>query len=209
MVLPGAIDRATRLLVATAQGVVVIDANTMETAAFEAPGTPLTMVTGTAAGPVVATPAAWLEATSVARKANAAVMIGLAHQMLDNTLAYIKQREQYGRAIGSFQAVKHVMADTHVAIVGASAALMAAWSDGTATSADAALVLAVRAQGLAAKHCHQVHGGIAFTVEHGFHQYIRYGQLMSGIVGHPDDLVTSIGHRMAAGRVIPRTPQLK
>ncbi|MEI8241331.1 MAG: acyl-CoA dehydrogenase, partial [Actinomycetota bacterium] len=54
----------------------------------------------------------------------------------------------------------------------------------------------------------QVHGGIAFTTEHGFHTLIRRGQSWLGLLGHPDDLTRLLGEHLVAHSVVPRTPQL-
>ena len=63
-----------------------------------------------AEGPQVARPAAY--ARDVARLATAAQALGVGLALLDRTVAYVKQRTQFGAAIGSFQAVKHRLADT-------------------------------------------------------------------------------------------------
>jgi alkylation response protein AidB-like acyl-CoA dehydrogenase len=128
--------------------------------------------------------------------------------MLGDTIAYVMQREQFGRAIGSFQTVKHRLADVHIALCAARAGVIAAWEDGTSVSAAAAKCLAARAHRLASTHCHQVHGGIAFTVEHGFHRFIQRGHLLDGLLGTADDLVRQIGQHIVEANLVPRTPGL-
>ncbi|MDO8363506.1 MAG: acyl-CoA dehydrogenase family protein [Actinomycetota bacterium] len=204
-------ERSSHVLVATAEGVFAVDVAALLTRPTGAadPTLGLAAVSGLApAGAPVASAAAWRAAIALGRRALAGELVGLAAQMLADTVPYVLQREQYGRAIGSFQTVKHRLADVHVAITAAGEGLATAWVDGSELSAVAALCLAARAQQLAATHCHQVHGGIAFTTEHGFHRFIRRGQSITALLGHPDDLVRAIGTQLAATRAVPRTPQL-
>jgi Acyl-CoA dehydrogenase, C-terminal domain len=204
-------ERARRFLVATEAGVMAVPATALS---FRPTGAGddhlgLCLVGGSAGRSEPIAPAdRWASAVAVGRLALAAQLIGLADQMLTTTVEYVLQREQFGRPIGSFQTVKHRLADVRVATVAARSGVHTAWSDGTELSAIAALCLAARAQHLAATHCQQVHGGIAFTVEHGFHRYIRRGQLLSGLLGHPDDLTSRLGAHLIARREVPRTPEL-
>jgi alkylation response protein AidB-like acyl-CoA dehydrogenase len=156
----------------------------------------------------VASAAAWSTALSAGRRSLASELVGVADQMLIDTIDYVLQRHQFGRPIGSFQAVKHRLADVRVAVTAARSAISAAWTDGDPVTAMAAKCLAGRAHQLAASHCHQVHGGIAFTVEHGFHRFIRRGQLLDGLLGAAHDLVRELGQHLVITGLVPRTPQL-
>ena len=198
-------------LLATDGGVVAVDAAGLLThpSAAGDPAYALTAVSGLLPhGPVIADTAQWAAAFAVGRRALAAALTGLAERMLHDANEYVLVRQQFGRPIGSFQTVKHRLADVHVAVTAARAGTATAWGDGTELSAMAALCLAAKALRLASTHCHQVHGGIAFTTEHGFHTLIRRGQSWIGLLGHPDDLTRVIGERLVAGRSVPRTPQL-
>ncbi|MFI5052916.1 MAG: acyl-CoA dehydrogenase family protein [Acidimicrobiia bacterium] len=158
---------------------------------------------------IVAPPEAWSSALAAGRRSLASELIGLTERMLDDTVGYVLERHQFGRPIASFQTVKHRLADVRVAASAARAGLDTAWIDHDPTSALAAKCLAGRAHRLAATNCHQVHGGIAFTVEHGFHRFIRRGLMLDGLLGRADDLVSELGrHLLERGRV-PRTPQLR
>lgn len=155
-------------------------------------------------------------AIAAGRRALASQMVGACEQMLTETLAYVNERHQYGRAIGSFQTVKHRLADVKVATTAAKAAVAVAWkvaeSDGSdddaTTLSIAAKVLAGRAQQLASTHCFQVHGGIAFTVEHGFQQWVRRGLLLDLLLGGNDQLTVELGNRLIAQGRVPRVPNL-
>ena len=116
--------------------------------------------------------------------------VGAADRALERTVEYVKQREQFGRAIGSFQAVKHRLADVYVQVRAArSAAYYAAWAagdrTGTGTGTGAgpgigeervgglALAQALEALRTAAAEAIQLHGGIGFTWEHEAHLYFK------------------------------------
>ncbi|MFI6050766.1 acyl-CoA dehydrogenase family protein [Streptomyces violascens] len=101
----------------------------------------------------------------------AAEAVGAAAEALERTVAYVKEREQFGRAIGSFQAVKHRLADLYVQVQAArSAAYYAAWDPGAGTLALAQGLDALRS---AASEAVQLHGGIGFTWEHEAHLYFK------------------------------------
>ncbi|AEM80755.1 acyl-CoA dehydrogenase family protein [Streptomyces violaceusniger] len=122
----------------------------------------------------------------------AAEAVGAADAALARTVGYVRAREQFGRPIGSFQAVKHRLADVYVAVQAArSAAYYAAWAaaqsgaegtgaaQGGAEGAEAAvagglaLAQALEAQRMAAAEAVQLHGGIGFTWEHEAHLYFK------------------------------------
>ncbi|MFG2023310.1 acyl-CoA dehydrogenase family protein [Streptomyces sp. NPDC048825] len=106
----------------------------------------------------------------------AAEAVGAADRALERTVEYVRQREQFGRVIGSFQAVKHRLADLYVQVQAArSAAYYAAWA--TAASDERvgglALAQALEAFRVTASEGVQLHGGIGFTWEHEAHLYFK------------------------------------
>ncbi|MFF3765813.1 acyl-CoA dehydrogenase family protein [Streptomyces sp. NPDC001922] len=117
----------------------------------------------------------------------AAEAVGAAGAVFTATVEYVRRREQFGRPIGSFQAVQHRLADLHVRIEAArSAAYYAAWDAGrrlrepspaTAVTAppvgSLALAQALEAQRTVAGEAIQLHGGIGFTWEHDAHLYFK------------------------------------
>ena len=117
-----------------------------------------------------------LDRAAVALSAEAC---GVCLQVLDLCVAYAKEREQFGRKIGSFQAVSHQIADQLIAVECArSNVFYAAWTLDEATP-DASLATAA-AKSAACDAAHyvtnsgiQVHGGIGFTWEHDMHLYYR------------------------------------
>ncbi|MFF4564052.1 acyl-CoA dehydrogenase family protein [Streptomyces sp. NPDC001435] len=107
----------------------------------------------------------------------AAEAVGAAGRALERTVEYVKQREQFGRLIGSFQAVKHRLADVYVQVQAArSAACYAAWATavrGGERVGGLALAQALEALRTAAGEGIQLHGGIGFTWEHEAHLYFK------------------------------------
>ncbi|HEY7265687.1 MAG TPA: acyl-CoA dehydrogenase family protein [Trebonia sp.] len=121
----------------------------------------------------------------------AAEQLGLAQRCLDMTVAYLKERKQFARPIGSFQALKHRLADVWTAITLARAAsryAAACLADGAA-DAPVAVALAKSACGeaavTAAQECVQLHGGIGFTWEHPAHLYLKRAKASSLLFGTP------------------------
>jgi alkylation response protein AidB-like acyl-CoA dehydrogenase len=103
----------------------------------------------------------------------AAEAVGAADQALASTVEYVRAREQFGRPVGSFQAVKHRLADLYVRVQAArSAAYYAAWEP-EAVSARLALAAGLEALCAAAGEAIQLHGGIGFTWEHHAHLYFK------------------------------------
>ncbi|MEV0177377.1 acyl-CoA dehydrogenase family protein [Streptomyces sp. NPDC050803] len=101
--------------------------------------------------------------------------VGAADRVLELTVEYVKQREQFGRPVGSFQAVKHRLADVYVQVQAArSAAYYAAWATAhRETVGGLALAQALEALRTAAGEAIQLHGGIGFTWEHQAHLYFK------------------------------------
>ncbi|MBQ1089000.1 acyl-CoA dehydrogenase family protein [Streptomyces sp. B93] len=108
----------------------------------------------------------------------AAEAVGAADRVLELTVEHVRRREQFGRPIGSFQAVKHRLADVHVQLQAArSAAYYAAWAGphGPHGERVGALALAQALQALrtATAEGIQLHGGLGFTWEHQAHLYFK------------------------------------
>ncbi|MBT2387202.1 acyl-CoA dehydrogenase family protein [Streptomyces sp. ISL-11] len=110
----------------------------------------------------------------------AAEAVGAAGRALERTVAYARSREQFGRPIGSFQAVKHRLAELYVAVEAArSAAYYAAWAVGGGAAEDGAaagglaLAQALEALRQVAGEAVQLHGGIGVTWEHEVQLYFK------------------------------------
>ncbi|MBN6041437.1 acyl-CoA dehydrogenase family protein [Amycolatopsis sp. 195334CR] len=99
--------------------------------------------------------------------ATAAQLLGAGQWLLDTSVTYAKQRKQYGREIGGYQAIKHLLADAVTALELARPLLHAAALTAAPRDVSAAKVAAGQAAALAAKTGLQVHGAIGYTAEHG------------------------------------------
>jgi alkylation response protein AidB-like acyl-CoA dehydrogenase len=115
----------------------------------------------------------------VAATLSMAESVGAMSRLIELTVAYAKDRTAFGRPIGSFQALKHLMADAsffvEVSAAGATAAAQAVGDRSPAASEIASIAKAyVGDAGIAVTQvCQQVHGGIGFTWEHDLHFYLR------------------------------------
>ncbi|HEX3285725.1 MAG TPA: acyl-CoA dehydrogenase family protein [Mycobacterium sp.] len=117
----------------------------------------------------------------------AAEQVGAAAKCLDLTVAYTKERVQFGRPIGSFQALKHRMADLYVAVQSASAVVNDAIADPSPTSAALARVSASEAFSRVAAEAVQMHGGIAITWEHDIQLYFKRAHGSAQLLGAPQE----------------------
>lgn len=115
----------------------------------------------------------------------AAEQIGAAAKCLELTVAYTKDRVQFGRPIGSFQALKHRMADLYVAVQSARAVVNDAIAEPSATSAALARVAASEAFSKVAAEAVQMHGGIAITWEHDIQLYFKRAHGSAQLLGPP------------------------
>ena len=115
----------------------------------------------------------------------AAEQIGAAARCLDLTVAYTKERVQFGRPIGSFQALKHRMADLYVAVQSARAVVGDAIAEPSPTSAALARFAASEAFSKVAAEAVQMHGGIAITWEHDIQLYFKRAHGSAQLLGSP------------------------
>ena len=115
----------------------------------------------------------------------AAEQVGAAARCLELTVEYTKQRVQFGRPIGSFQALKHRMADMYVAVQSARAVVGEAVASPTPISAALARLAASDAFCSAAGEAIQLHGGIAITWEHDMQLYFKRAHSSAQLLGSP------------------------
>ena len=141
----------------------------------------------------------WLPALhDVAAVAVTALQVGALQRCLDLTVAYSKERVQFGRPIGSFQALKHRMADMLVDVeTSRSASWAAAWSAARHApdlAEKAALAKAWCSEALTrvANETVQLHGGIAITWEHDAHLYLKRAHALSQLFGQPHEHVRAL-----------------
>lgn len=168
------------------------------------PGRRPALVECVGAQPEVVISGAAQRAQTIARLMVAAEATGIATACTEMAAAYAKDRRQFGREIGTFQAVKHRCADM---LVDSEMAIAATWGAirdvGTADAASAfavaaAYTIAVQAAISAAEHNIQVHGGIGFTWEHDAHIYLRRALALRSVFGSPDEADLELAEFTAA-----------
>ncbi|MBD3547795.1 MULTISPECIES: acyl-CoA dehydrogenase family protein [Streptomyces] len=134
----------------------------------------------------------------------AAEAVGTAASALERTVEYVKTREQFGRPVGSFQAVKHRIADLYVRVEAARSAAYHAARDPEA--GPLALAQALEAARITTGEAIQLHGGIGFTWEHVAHRYFKRAagdELLFGPVHRLRDHAARRAGLFGADRVTP------
>jgi alkylation response protein AidB-like acyl-CoA dehydrogenase len=144
--------------------------------------------------------------------AYAAELLGASQHLLDESVAYAKDRVQFDKPIGSFQAVKHRLADMLVDVEGMrSAVYYAAWCiaaghPDASVAASTAKAWCSDASKRVAGSALQVHGGVGFTWEHDVHLYLKRAQLdqlaFGDAVTHRTRLLELLRARVAAGESV-------
>jgi alkylation response protein AidB-like acyl-CoA dehydrogenase len=154
----------------------------------------------------------WQRARSISRSATSAAgsssasRLGLARRQLDLTVAYVKERRQFGVPVGSFQAVQHRLADVATDLDGARLLVRkAAWA--AQGGEPEAAVLAAMAFVWAAGTAHRVateslhfHGGYGYTLDHDIQLFFRRATAWPLVLGDPDRELGRLGDLLYAGR---------
>ena len=153
-------------------------------------------------------PTAWPEAVGLARIAAGHELVGAGRAVLELARGHALGRVQFGRPISSFQAIRHRLADTLVALEAAAAALDSAWEVRSTQAAAMAKAQAGRGARTAARHCQQVLAGIGFTTEHDFHLYVRRILVLDELFGSARALTRNLGDELLATRKLPHLPPL-
>ncbi|MFC4945266.1 acyl-CoA dehydrogenase family protein [Pseudonocardia sp. GCM10023141] len=123
--------------------------------------------------------------TAAILTALAAELIGTARRALTDAVAYAGQRRQFGRPIGSFQSIKHLLADRHVQLDAARLLVQDAADHPGEQAARTAVVAAGAAADAATADALQVHGGIGFTWEHPSHVLLKRARARRSLLGSP------------------------
>ncbi|ULN46719.1 acyl-CoA/acyl-ACP dehydrogenase [Mycolicibacterium goodii] len=141
---------------------------------------------------------------ALARRAALAVAcdsLGVAQAMLDATVSYAGMRQQFGRPIGSFQAVKHACADMLVRVTVARQLVTGAVNDPSDETVAKAKSSATEAAVDIAGKAMQLHGGIGYTWESGIHTYLKRAALNRSLFGSPREYRSVLAARYRSVRV--------
>ena len=147
---------------------------------------------------------AWESAVMWARIALAHEILGTVRTSLELATEHAKERTQFGRPIGSFQAVKHRLAEVLIYAEGAQASADSSAVDPTVLGSLVAKSMSGKTARLAARNCLQVMGGIGFTWEHPLHRYQKRAILLDTVLGSSTYLPTAIGSILNAAGSVPR-----
>ncbi len=207
-------DELDLLLVLSAEGVGALDPGGLTAVRLERPMDPLTPVWAVPelpdpaplAGPEVA---AWWRRDGAVL--TAALQVGAAAWATDLAVEYAKARRQFGRPIGSFQAVKHICADMAVRAEVARCAVQAAAVTvddpevgDVAAAVAGAKVLADEAATANGRACIQVHGGMGFTWEVPAHLAYKRARVLATQFGTAPALAEELGASLATSRARAR-----
>jgi hypothetical protein len=168
------------------------------------PFTPVTIVPQLAQGSQIGGPevaARWrLEGAVLA----AAQLVGIASALVDLTVAYTKERKQFGRPVGSFQALKHTMADmltraelARTQVYAAAVHLDDASLGGTERAVSSAKVVAGHAALANGPASIQCHGGMGYTWEVDSHLYLKRAWVLDALFGSGDDHAVAVSDYLA------------
>jgi hypothetical protein len=151
----------------------------------------------------------WTAVATAGRRALGHQIVGAVRAMLDLAVEHARNRVQFGRPIGSFQGVRNRLAEAHVALEAAAAALELAWeADDEYLAGMLAKSLAGRAAQLTGTHCQQVLAGIGFTAEHPFHRYLARALVLDSVLGSTVELRRAIGQHLVSANTVPRLVEL-
>ena len=135
----------------------------------------------------------WGAAVAAGQLALGHELLGAARTMLELARVHALERVQFGRPIASFQAVRHRLAESLVAIEAAAALLAASWDEPDPVTAAMAKAVAGRSARTVARHCQQVLAGIGLTTEHPFHRYFRRVVVLDQVLGASSVLTRRLG----------------
>ena len=113
------------------------------------------------------------------------------------------ERVQFDRPIAGFQAVRHRLAESLVAIEAADGAVAAAAEDGSPLTAGVAKAIAGRSARTVAAHCQQVLAGIGFTTEHPLYRSVRRALVLDHLLGDARSLTAALGADLLQARRLP------
>jgi Acyl-CoA dehydrogenase, C-terminal domain len=138
-------------------------------------------------------PADWEAAAALGQLALGHELVGVGRAMLDLARQHALERMQFGRPISSFQAIRHRLAESLVAVEASAALVSAAWDDPDAVTAAMAKGLAGRSTRTVARHAQQVLAGIGFTTEHPLHRFVRRTIVLDQLLGAGRGLTRQLG----------------
>jgi Acyl-CoA dehydrogenase, C-terminal domain len=206
-----AMQKAEHLVVATRSEIHTVRSDELRLCRVTGidPASGLVEVSGTVeAGAGLSSDDRWQTCVALGQLALSHEMIGASRSMLGLARNYATERIQFGRPISSFQAVRHRLADSLVAVAAAEASVAAAWEIGSPFAASVAKAVAGRSARTVARHSQQVLAGIGFTAEHPLHGFVRRTLSLDQILGASGTMTRVIGEELLRSRALPAALRL-
>jgi len=141
----------------------------------------------------------WPEIERRCRLALGSELVGLCQRIIDTAVEHVSARRQFGRPIGTYQAVRHRLAEAYAEMVGAQALIAAAWEDGSPDAATVAKAVAGSAHDVVSKQAIQVCGAIGLSEEHELPSLVRRGFALDALLGASRPVPSKFGNRILAG----------
>ncbi len=141
----------------------------------------------------------WRKALMAARLGAATELAGLGRGAIALAVTHVTERTQFGKPIGSFQAVRHRLAEAYAVLAAADALIDEAWSVRTAATIDLAFAYAGQAHREIGAHCLQVSGAMGLTWENNLHRFLRRGYTLDTFFGPSDAMIGGIGADLIGG----------
>jgi hypothetical protein len=148
-------------------------------------------------------PVDWAVPKALGQLALGHELVGAGRAMLELARVHALERIQFGRPIGTFQAVRHRLAESLVVLEAAAALLDGAWDDPSAVTAAMAKSFAGRSARTVSRHCQQVLAGIGFTTEHPLHLFIRRTIVLDQLLGAGSVLTCQLGTDILRSGTLP------
>ena len=151
----------------------------------------------------------WEAAQARGRLALCRQIVAALSVMIEQARAHVSERVQFGRLVGTFQAVRHKLVEAHVATTAADYATSTAWeSEDLGLAALTAKVVTGKAVGVTAANTQQLLAGLGFTAEHPFHRFMKRAIVLERMLGSSNELASELGRRLVDRGEAPRLVQL-
>ncbi|HEY6474341.1 MAG TPA: acyl-CoA dehydrogenase family protein [Acidimicrobiales bacterium] len=151
----------------------------------------------------------WEFAQARSRLALCHQMVAALFVMVEQARGHVTERAQFGRLVGTFQAVRHKLVDAHVASTAAECSTATAWeTDDLPLAAATAKVVTGQAVSVTAANVQQLLAGVGFTAEHPFHHFMKRTLVLERMLGSAAELAPQVGRQLVERGKAPRLVQL-
>ena len=151
----------------------------------------------------------WEEAQARGRLSLCRQIVAALSVMIEQARSHVSERTQFGRRVGTFQAVRHKLVEAYVATVAADCSVTTAWeSEDFPLAAATAKVVTGKAVEVTAANTQQLLAGIGFTAEHPYHEFMKRAVVLERILGSRTEVSAVVGRRLIERGEAPRLVQL-